>query len=177
MRIIAGKFKGTKLSEYENNVTRPTLDMVREAVFNKLQFSISGCNFLDLFGGTGAVALEAVSRGAGQVFVGEKNVSAISLINKNFAKVGVVPNLIKGDYEDVLKKLKVMGVCFDIVYVDPPFDAEYYEKVVDMLLKFSLLSEQAVVVLEHSAELPKINAKYDAETRKYGSVLMTYLYF
>ena len=93
MRIVAGTLKGLKLNEFEADNIRPTIDRVREAVFNKIQFQVKGANVLDLFCGTGAVSLEFLSRGASVTSV-DNNKNSIKLIKQNFAKAKLTPNLI-----------------------------------------------------------------------------------
>ncbi|MBR4745745.1 MAG: RsmD family RNA methyltransferase, partial [Clostridia bacterium] len=95
MRIIAGKHKGLILKDFEYLGIRPTLDRVRESIFNIIQFDINGAEVLDLFGGTGAVSLEFLSRGA-SVTTGDISDDALNLIKQNFKKAKETPNLIKG---------------------------------------------------------------------------------
>jgi len=130
MRIIAGKFKGLKLNEFELNNIRPTIDRVRESIFNKIQFRVSGADVLDLFGGTGAVSLEFVSRNAGNVITVDNNAGSVKLIRQNFEKAKIKPNLLEMDYEKALKKVSDMGLKFDIIFLDPPFDTDFAEKAI-----------------------------------------------
>ena len=105
MRIIAGKLKGLVLNTFDAENIRPTLDRAREGIFNKIQFVISGSNVLDLFGGTGAVSLEFLSRGASNVITCDNNKNSIELINQNFKKAKLTPILKIGDYLDTLNSL------------------------------------------------------------------------
>ena len=107
MRIISGKARGTKLYTLEGDTTRPTLDRVKESLFNIIQNQIIGCTFLDLFSGSGAIGLEAASRGAKKVILCEKNSNAIEIINKNIEKTHLKENveLNKTSFENLLKKI------------------------------------------------------------------------
>ena len=101
MRIISGKARGTKLYTLEGNLTRPTLDRVKESLFNILQNDISDCVFLDMFSGSGAIGLEAASRGAKKVILCDKNKQAIEIIEKNIQKTHLENNVVlyKKDFD------------------------------------------------------------------------------
>ena len=150
MRIIAGKHKGLILKDFDYLGIRPTLDRVRENVFNKIQFDIQGAKVLDLFGGSGAVSLEFISRGA-SVITGDNSEDSLKLINANFRKAKELPNLIKGDYKETLKKLK--GQHFDFVYLDPPFATDYGEIAIKFIDKYELLSDGGLIIFEHGPNL------------------------
>lgn len=170
MRIIAGKHKGLQLNTFDYGNIRPTIDRVRENVFNIIQFKVAGSRVLDLFGGTGAVSLEFVSRGAGKVIICDNNKDSISLINKNFSKAKETPNLLIGDYLSVLTKLK--DNKFDIIYLDPPFETDYGEKALDYIVKNNLLEDDGVIIFEHLAS-NKVGIPCGLELkneRKYGTI-------
>ena len=176
MRIIAGKYKGLKLNEFEFDNIRPTIDRVRESIFNKIQFNIVGSAVLDLFGGTGAVSLEFVSRGAEKVFTVDNNKNSIKLIKQNFAKAKADLNLFEMSYEDALKKFKGK-YKFDIIFLDPPFNTDLGIKALNLIVEYGLLNEDGVVVYEHFQD-----EKYDfpdglqvIDERKYGTVKVSYL--
>jgi len=175
MRIIAGTLRGLVLNTFEAENIRPTLDRAREGIFNKIQFMCRDAVVLDLFGGTGAISLEFVSRGASKVYTCDNDKRSIDLINKNFRKAKQIPNLIVGDYLDVLHKLK--NEKFDIIFLDPPFDADYGIKAIEEIIKNNQLKEDGMIIFEHST-----NNKYEyneklilTDTKKYGYITVDYL--
>lgn len=177
MRIIAGKYRGLKLNEFEYDNIRPTIDRIRESIFNKIQFDIPNAKVLDLFGGTGAVSLEFVSRGASKVFTIDNNYNSLKLIKQNFAKAKINPNLLEMDYMTALKKFKTNNVEFDIIFLDPPFDTDYAEKSLDFISIAGLLKEDGVIIYEHAVEkqfeLP--NNFEIKDERKYGTIKVSYI--
>lgn len=130
MIITAGIYKGRKLAVPDENITRPTLSKVRMGVFNAL-FSMlgdfEGKTFLDVFGGSGVMGLEALSRGFERVKVFEKNPKAAAVIKKNYELLGLKPDLQLGDSTKLIRKLDEI---YDVVYIDPPYmNEELYESV------------------------------------------------
>ena len=128
MIITAGIYKGRKIAAPDENITRPTLSKVRMGVFNSLYSLIGefeGKSFLDVFGGSGVIGLEALSRGFNDVKVFEKNLKAAEIIKKNYKLLGVKPDLQIGDSEKLIQKLDKK---YDVVYIDPPYMREFYQK-------------------------------------------------
>ena len=151
MIITGGKYKGRKIIAPDEKITRPTLSKVRQGVFNTL-FSIigdfQGKSFLDLFGGSGIMGLEAYSRGFEDVVVFEKNPKIAQVLKKNYEIVGLRPNLKIGDS---LKLLKKIDRSFDVVYLDPPYYSGVYEEVFSLLRKAEL--KDTIIIAEHSEQL------------------------
>ena len=155
MRIIAGKFRGRKLVDCEKLKTlRPTTDKNREAFFNILQsakflkdlnFSLIDCNFLDLCCGSGAVGLEAISRGAKKVFFVENNYSHLEILRKNIELLKV-ENQTKILAENV-KNLNSLNEDFNLIFLDPPYD-ENYQEIIENLLTKKYLKPQTLMVVE-----------------------------
>ena len=117
MRIISGKYRGKKLKEFELDSTRPTTDRVKESIFNLIQFEVVDAVVLDLFSGTGALGVEAISRGAKKTYLVDSNKQAISIIKenlKNMTEDFVVEN------KDYLEFLSTTKEKFDVVLLDPP---------------------------------------------------------
>lgn len=141
--ITGGEYKGRRMLVPDENITRPTLSKVRMGVFNTL-FSMlgdfGGKSFLDLFGGSGIMGLEAVSRGFSEVTVCEKNPKAIQIIKKNYETLGLNPNIYPNDS---LKFLKNNEKFFDVIYVDPPYQSGIYEDV------FKLIKGNPIIIAEH----------------------------
>lgn len=174
MRIIAGKHKGLNLFTFEAENIRPTADRVREGIFNKLQFVIKDAKVLDLFGGTGAMGIEFLSRGAEEVIVCDNNQKSVNLIKQNYAKAKETPNLIVKDYLEALKSLK--GKKFDIIFLDPPFATGFGENAIKKINEYNLLEEDGIIVFEHSIEKEYISDKYEIiDNKKYGTIMVTYL--
>jgi 16S rRNA (guanine966-N2)-methyltransferase len=159
MRLISGKFRGRKLVDCEKLKTlRPTTDKNREAFFNILQsakflkdldFSLIDCNFLDLCCGSGAVGLEAISRGAKKVFFVENNYQHLEILRKNIELLKV-ENQIKILAENV-KNLNSLNEDFDLIFLDPPYD-ENYQEIVENLLEKKYLKPQTLLVVEFEAK-------------------------
>lgn len=159
MRIIAGKFRGRKLVDCEKLKTlRPTTDKNREAFFNILQsakflkdlnFSLIDCNFLDLCCGSGAVGLEAISRGAKKVFFVENNYPHLEILRKNIELLKV-ENQTKILAENV-KNLNSINEDFNLIFLDPPYD-ENYQEIVENLLAKKYLNQQTLMVVEFEAK-------------------------
>jgi len=159
MRLISGKFRGRKLVDCEKLKTlRPTTDKNREALFNILQsakflkdldFSLIDCNFLDLCCGSGAVGLEAISRGAKKVFFVENNYQHLEILRKNIELLKV-ENHTKILAENV-KNLNSLNEDFDLIFLDPPYD-ENYQEIVENLLEKKYLKPQTLLVVEFEAK-------------------------
>ena len=152
MRIISGKAKGTKLYTLEGNNTRPTLDRVKESLFNIIQSKIPDSIFLDLFAGSGAIGLEAVSRNAKKVILVDNSKEAINIIRKNIEKTHSENNveLIKNDYKIVLEKY--INIKPDIIFIDPPYETDYAYEAIKIILKKELLKDNTLIIIETDDE-------------------------
>lgn len=180
MRIISGTARGTKLYTLEGQATRPTLDRVKESLFNIIQNKIPNSIFLDLFSGSGAIGLEAASRGAEKVILCDKSKDAINIINKNIEKTHLrekteIYNL---DYELVLKtKIKKH---IDIVYIDPPYDSDFAIKSMKQIVENNLFDENSIIIIETDNDkkllenLKKIEVEI-TDKRKYGRAVLIFL--
>ena len=150
MRIIAGKFKGRKLNEFNISTTRPTLDRIKEPLFSIIMPYINGAKVLDLFSGTGNLGIEALSRGASFAWLNDINKSAIKLILSN-VRLTECENYVKitrKEYEKCLRQAKVENISFDIIFLDPPYECNYERKVMDLIVQNGLLSNDGIIVLE-----------------------------
>lgn len=149
MRIIAGKHRGKKLSQFNLDHIRPTSDIVKEAMFNSLQTIIKDSVFLDLFGGTGSVGLEAYSRGAKSVYICDNNINSIKLIKKNNALISGQANVIFSDYEKAINNFAKEKIKFDIIFIDPPYLTNFGERAIEFIYKHNILNNDGIIVFEH----------------------------
>lgn len=180
MRVISGTAKGKKLNSLEGLETRPTLDRVKEAVFNIIQFDIKDSVVLDLFSGSGALGIEALSRGAKEAILCDASSKAIKIINKNLEETRLKDKakVINTDYLVVLSKIK--DKKFDIIFLDPPYKSDYVEKSIEYILKYNLLAENGIIIVETNDKnkIDEIKAKKGLEvydTRKYGIAIIIFI--
>lgn len=150
MRIIAGKYGGRKLVHFKADHIRPTTDRVKEAIFNKIQFSIEGAEILDLFSGTGNLAFEALSRGAGQVVAVELSKKSLAIMEKNKELLQVGGEL-KIIGKDVRKYLKTADQKFRYILIDPPFTEKMADEVLQCLSESQCFDGNTEVFIESSA--------------------------
>ncbi len=174
MRVIAGKFKGRTLVAVGDN-TRPTLDRTKETLFNILQMRIAGATVLDLFAGSGQLAIECLSRGANRAILCDNDKSAQKAIKLNFEKISQVPELFCGNYDGCLRSISPQSL--DIIFVDPPYKSNYYLDVLSKIDCLNLLAQDGIVVCEHGFEdaLPdSVGCLTAFDKRKIGSVQFTF---
>jgi 16S rRNA (guanine966-N2)-methyltransferase len=156
MRVIAGTYRSRILKSLKGLALRPTSDRLRETLFNVLGPGVAGARFVDVFAGTGAVGIEALSRGAAEVVFIENHPPAVALIRKNLESLGVRSgaavfgaDALRG-LEMLAAKRKAGGAPFDFVFLDPPYAAaEEYERVLRVLGSASFLAPGSVVIAEH----------------------------
>lgn len=157
MRVIAGKYKRTPIKTLPGeDITRPTRDFVKEAFFSTIDIN-NETIFLDLFAGSGAIGIEALSRGAKDVIFNDNNLKAVKIINQNLDKVHENRTVYNLDYIDCIKK--VADIKFDYIYVDPPYDFLYYEEIFYYLKQYDLLNKQGIIVLEVKKDT-QLNDRY-----------------
>jgi 16S rRNA (guanine966-N2)-methyltransferase len=171
MRIIAGKKKGLNIKTIDGDSTRPTRDMVREALFSILTNKIYDSRFLDLFAGSGAIGIEALSRGSIFAVFTDINYKCVRVIEENITKAGFSEQaqVYNADYKLALKKLKENK--FDIIYIDPPYNKGMGIDAIEKISEYQLLSEDGVLILETDTneEVPNeigIYEKYN--NKRYG---------
>jgi 16S rRNA (guanine966-N2)-methyltransferase len=165
MRIISGKYGGRKLTSFKADHIRPTTDRVKEVIFNKLQGDIEGARVLDLFSGTGNLALEALSRGAAQVTAVEKNQKSIEIIKKNCELLKIPKNEISLIKKDVIVFLKgSFPQAFDIILIDPPFTESMADDVMIALGQSELAQFPAKIFIEAG--------KKETLAPSYGNILL-----
>lgn len=182
MRVISGTARGKKLSSLEGLETRPTLDRVKEALFNILQFDLKDAKVLDLFSGSGALGIEALSRGAKKSVFCDKSNKAINIINKNLkdTRLDNKAKVINKDYIDTIKQLHRESEKFDIIFLDPPYKTDYAINAIEQIIEFNLLEEDGIIIVEtddkNKIEDIKNNNKIEVyDTRKYGIVFIIFV--
>jgi 16S rRNA (guanine966-N2)-methyltransferase len=156
MRVIAGKYRGRPLRSLGGTDIRPTSDRLRETLFNVLTAgnpgALEGRVWLDLFAGTGAVGIEALSRGAKQVYFVDTSAAAAKLIERNLQSLGIVAGykILRDDLSGVLWRLQREHIVADVVFLDPPYRLEHaYEQTLTALAESSLVWAMSLVVAEH----------------------------
>ena len=159
-RIIAGSGKGRRLAMPKGGLTRPTGARVRQTLFDILAPVIRGARFLDAFAGSGAVGLEALSRGAAKVVLIDENKAAVAKIRENLAALGQKGGdvqVFRQDARVALAALAERGARFDLIYVDPPYDSDLYEPVIALVGQEGLLDHDGILVAErfHKRALPE----------------------
>lgn len=179
MRIISGAAKGTRLYTLEGETTRPTLDRVKESLFNIIQNKIQDSIFLDLFSGSGAIGLEAVSRGAKKSILCDRSKDAIKIIKNNTQKTHL-ENKVEIFNKDFKELLKSDIKKIDIVYIDPPYKTDYIFESLKIITENNNLNEDGLIILE-TDELDRILKQIDKlkieiiDQRKYGRVYLIFL--
>ncbi len=164
MRIISGKYKGKKLEGFNLDGTRPTMSRVKESLFGMIQNYISESTILDLFAGSGALGLEAISNGASKCYLVDNNVEAIKIMKKNIINMDDDINVVHSDYK---KFLKETNEVFDIIFLDPPYRADLLDKALRIIEERNLLKEDGIVVCEYEIGNPKTNLNLIKE-KSYG---------
>ena len=151
MRIIGGQAKGTRLSAFKGKQIRPTLDGVKESLFNQIQPYLEGVHFLDWFAGTGNIGLEAWSRGASTVILVEHNPQALRTISANLKKCKTDERIqvIRCDAFQAITRLEKQQVQFDMVYIDPPFELNLHDTCLESLVESPILKETTLAIVEH----------------------------
>lgn len=154
MRVISGDARGRALKAVPGTGTRPTTDKVKEAVFSMIGPYFDGGQVLDLFGGTGGLAIEALSRGMERAVLTDTDKKAIDTIRQNLQVTGFADRaeVYRNDASRALKALAKREVKFDLVFLDPPYKLKVIGGLLEQLMQDELLAEGATVVVEHDAE-------------------------
>lgn len=176
MRIISGKYRGREIFAPEGKDVRPTRAMVKEAIFGKIQFDIPECKFLDLFAGTGAMGIEALSRGAEECVFCDISRKSIALINQNLEKLNEDSKVINLSYDKGLMTLK--NYKFDVIYIDPPYEFKDMDKLLSLITEYNVLEDDGILIYEH---LKKDILQFDNkefiiyDEKHYGITTISYL--
>ena len=172
MRVITGTARGRKLKEPAGMETRPTTDRVKEGIFSSIQFEIEGRRILDLFGGTGQMGVEALSRGAAHCTFVDLRKEAVSIIRENLELTGFTnrSRVIQGDALAFLSRCRE---TFDVIFLDPPYDSGLLEKSMELVTTIDIVSENGIIVCENgsSAGWPTVSPPYRLQKEyRYGKI-------
>ena len=168
IRIIAGIYKGRFLKIPDSSVTRPTMDKVRQAIFNALKDKTQGSVCVDLFAGSGAMGLEALSRGAKQVYFNDKDRKTFQVMKENILSLKPSEDcyvMALSDYRLFLKKYS--DIKFDLVFLDPPYRFNINSVIIEEMVERNMLNDDAVIVSEQEKENPEIEG-FAMKEYKYG---------
>lgn len=175
MRVITGKARGVQLKTPEGMLTRPTADRVKEALFSIINFDLPGAAVLDLFGGTGQLGIEALSRGADSAVFVDQREDACKIIRENLrrTKLENQGRVVRSDYLDYLRRSREK---FDIILLDPPYAEVFLENALKCIAEIDILQTGGIIVAERPAEKELLFA-LEGYTRsrdyKYGKTLLT----
>jgi 16S rRNA (guanine966-N2)-methyltransferase len=177
MRIVAGVFGGRRLHPPKGMKIRPTSDRVREAIFSIIGQAASGANVLDLFAGTGALGLEALSRGASKALFVDQSLAAVQLIRANIKACNVAEHVrvIHGSVDQTIHRLGVQGECFDLIFMDPPYGEGSIQKTLVNLA--GVARPGALIVAEHDSKdvLPSNSQEWmRTQERRYGDTTVSF---
>ena len=148
MRIISGKYKGKNIIGYDIDGTRPTQDRVKESLFAMIQEDLIDSKVLDLFAGSGNLGIEALSNGADTCYFVDKNKKCCDAINKNLIGIenGIVLN---EDYNDALSYFKNNNIKFNLIFLDPPYNLDCLDDILNKIIEYNLLEESGLVICEY----------------------------
>ena len=175
MRVITGKARGVQLKTPEGMLTRPTADRVKEALFSIINFDIPGASVLDLFGGTGQLGIEALSRGAARCTFVDAREEACRLIRENLkrTKLSQAGTVVRSDYMDYLNRCRER---YSIILLDPPYAEVFLENAIKRIAEIDILQTDGIIVAERPVgkDLPWTFAGYQrSKDYKYGKTLLT----
>lgn len=181
MRIVAGTARGIRLKMVPGNHVRPTADRVKESLFNVLGPFFDGGNVLDLFAGTGGLGIEALSRGMEYAVFIDKSSASTAVVQENLkkSKLNEKAETHSCDARVALKKLKERGICFQIIFMDPPYHDELIIKLLEVVSEYGLLSRDGVIIAEHAKDfyMPKEIATLErTRSLSYGNTFMSLYY-
>ncbi len=174
MRVISGSARGRKLlTQKGRGIIRPTGDKVKEAIFDVIQFHVPGSRVLDLFAGSGALGIEALSRGAAQAVFVDSARGAIAVVEHNLTHTGLFEKavLLHCRYEEALEKMRG---TFDFIFVDPPYKAGLYKDVLTRIRGNRLLGPAGMIIVEYDAETEFFDANI-IKTKKYGNTFVSFV--
>jgi 16S rRNA (guanine(966)-N(2))-methyltransferase RsmD len=176
MRVIAGTARGRRLKELQGRDTRPTTDKVKESIFNIIQFELEGRRVLDLFGGTGQLGIEALSRGSAHCTFVEMRRDAVNLMRDNLKELNFTDRakIVQGD---ALAFLSSCREKFDVILLDPPYHGDLMDQAMEAIIRFDILSEHGIMVCETSADRqltpPPAEKFEEGRSYRYGQIKLS----
>lgn len=175
MRIISGVNKGMKLLSPMGEDIRPTIDRVKEAAFNIMQFSLENGVFLDMFSGTGQMGIEAIARGAAKAYFFDPSASSMKVIKANVEKCGFSEKAVLRQSSYIALAGMAPKPKFDLVYIDPPFASNLFEDALSFLVENELVVNGAIIIVEtpKGKALPEKVGDFTAKTKHYGQISLT----
>ncbi len=179
VRVIGGALRGKRLSPLRGLTIRPTTDYLRESIFNILAGGLEDAVVLDLFAGTGSLGIEALSRGAATAVFVDKAPQAIKTLTRNISACSLEAqsSILKRDVLRGLSFLKSIGLAFDLVFIDPPYDKGFAERTMQHLDRAKSTSDEVTIVIEHSRRevLPEEVARFVlSDRRHHGKTLVSF---
>lgn len=179
MRIVAGTFRSRTIQAVSGDSTRPTSDKIKEAVFSRIGPYFDGGQMLDLFGGSGNIGFEAISRGMNEVWFADCNARAVQVMKANAKALGCEAqcHIVKSDYRMMLKRMAQEQRCFSLIYLDPPYRKQRIDEILAFIHEHGLLAQGGTVIAESLKE-DEFSSQY-GEIRKikeavYGITKITY---
>lgn len=178
VRVISGSARGLKLNTPGDDRVRPTTDRVKESMFNIVQDWVYDGQVLDLFAGSGALGIEALSRGASQAVFCDNSLDSIKIIKSNIEKARVVDRsqIVSGDFKRCLRDMEAKNQSFDMIFVDPPYYKGLFEEVLDTIRACKILKKDGIVIVEHDAKRPigQVEGLEVYKEKKYGITMLTF---
>lgn len=178
MRVISGSARGLKLNTPGDDRVRPTTDRVKESMFNIVQDWVYDSQVLDLFAGSGALGIEALSRGASQAVFCDNSLDSIKIIKSNIEKARVADRsqIVNGDFKRCLRDMEAKNQSFDMIFVDPPYYEGLFEEVLDTIRSCKILKKDGIVIVEHDAKRPigQVEGLEVYKEKKYGITMLTF---
>lgn len=179
MRVISGSARGLRLKAPEGFSTRPTTDRIKESLFNIISADLYGCRFLDLFSGSGAIGIEALSRGAELAVMVDTDYRSIKIINDNIraARFENRSEVFKCDVSSAVSRLGMRNAKFDIIFMDPPYNKDYVNSTLRYIVEADILEDDGYIIAEQSQEdsAPDIEGLDVFRIKDYKITKMTFL--
>ena len=179
MRVISGSARGLKLKAPEGLSTRPTTDRIKESLFNIIAADLFDCRFLDLFSGSGSIAIEALSRGAKKAVLVDTDYRSIDVINRNVkaARVQDRAEVLRCDVNDAISRLGARGEKFDIIFMDPPYNRGFVQSALKSIVKADILDDYGYIIAEQSQDddLCEIDGLRVFRVKDYKITKMTFI--
>lgn len=172
LRISGGVFKGRIIKTLAGRDTRPTTGRVREAIFSIIQHNLVSAHVLDLFAGSGALGIEALSRGAATLTLVEKNKQAAEIVRQNLKALGLTARLFCLDYRRAMEKLAGEGDEYDLILADPPYMLISPDDLVEEVGKYRLSKPETLLIMEHAGKVVPTDRR-TIKTRRFGDSAIT----